>query len=724
MKATRRQFAAWGMAGGAAAVVGGMPTFALGAAGGKNAKGAGIDPWYRHIKRIGQTNFNERDPEFGDVELWADYWASAKVQAVALSVSGPVAFYPTKVPFFHVSDYLKGRDLFGECVAAAKKRGIRVFGRMSPDIQYTTPELLAAHPDWFRRDIEGKLQSPAPDIAFTCQFTGQFTVQQPAILREVTSRYDIDGVYMNGWPMLQDCYCPTCRAIGDPKSDAYRARLMDDADRLTDIYRGIVTARKPDNFYSCNIFGGMDNSDLDQWKLTRKANWYTSDNQSRGAVDDPVWQDAQQVRYARSMMDERPVAAVSAGYTRSGKTMWRQVADSSFEPTARMMQTAAAGGIVWYHQLGLDQGFRGDKRWQDPGRDFLEWQAKHEAHFHNRRSLANVAIVVPTNTMGHKRDAGGKAVDYLQGMYAALVDARIPFDFVHESGMSEAGLARYDLLLLPNFAWMSDAQARALEGFAARGGSILATYQTGLFDENGKPRADFATASLFGISRAGDVAAQQAVVLGQLMPIANQMIRTRGPLTAGFDGTEWIAGPSNIQPIRPVAGAPLTVIEPYPVYPPEAVYPRKAPSDQPTLVTRTVGKARLAYLAGDVDATYWRLDNPDLGRLLGNVVRWQLDGRAPVSVDGEGLVELFAWETDSGYAVHLLNYNGPNAFRGHMRKPVSLGAQAVRIVLSDDRAIKSARLLWADAPVAFVQDGRTVTLTVPAVGPYEVIALG
>ena len=53
---------------------------------------------------------------------------AAKVQAVALSVSGPVAFYPTKVPFFHVSSYLKGRDLFGECLTAAKKRGIRVFG--------------------------------------------------------------------------------------------------------------------------------------------------------------------------------------------------------------------------------------------------------------------------------------------------------------------------------------------------------------------------------------------------------------------------------------------------------------------------------------------------------------------------------------------------------------------------------------------------------------------
>src|SRR5579871_4511350 len=107
-------------------------------------------PWYMRIRRIGQTNFNERDPQNGDVEAWANYWASAKVQAVALSVSTLVAFYPTDVPFFPRSPYLNGRDFFGECVAAAKKRGLRVYGRMSPDVHKEDDAVLAAHPQWFR----------------------------------------------------------------------------------------------------------------------------------------------------------------------------------------------------------------------------------------------------------------------------------------------------------------------------------------------------------------------------------------------------------------------------------------------------------------------------------------------------------------------------------------------------------------------------------------------
>src|SRR5437899_6855619 len=116
MKPNRREFSLMG----AASVVSALsPSFSLAEVEGETperAQEGGALPWYRRIKRVGQTNFNERDPEFGDVEKWADYWASAKVDAVALSVSGPVAFYPTEVPFFHRSIYLNGRDLFGECV--------------------------------------------------------------------------------------------------------------------------------------------------------------------------------------------------------------------------------------------------------------------------------------------------------------------------------------------------------------------------------------------------------------------------------------------------------------------------------------------------------------------------------------------------------------------------------------------------------------------------------
>lgn len=679
-------------------------------------------PWYRTVKRVGQTNFNERDPGVGSVEAWADYWASAKVQAVALSVSGLVAFYPTEVPFFHQTAHLKGRDLFGECFSAAKRRGLRVFGRMSPDILYVDPELLAARPQWFRRTEKGELLSPAPGVAFTCQFGGRFTEQQPAILRELLARYDLDGLYMNGWPTMQTCHCDTCRKLGGPASDAYEAALMDDAVRLIDLYSGIVTSGRSDRFYSCNFAASMEHGGLDQWQLTRKAMWYTSDNQSRSSMAAPVWQASQEIKFARSLMGDRPVAMPTASYAISRPAAWRQATEMTQEPITRMAQTAAAGGVMWCHQLGLEQGQRQDRRWQAPSRDFLSWHAENEVHFDNVRSLANVAIVVPTKTMAHRREMRGRSSDYLQGMYAVLMESRVPVDLVHENDLNADRLAPYDLLILPNFALMSDVQARTLELFAQRGGSLLATYQTGLFSEEGAPRTDYALGKLFGIAPGEDTKRWREDIPPYITPTYLQKVRKRESLTTGFEETTWIAGPMATLPVVATGDVPLTYIDPYPFYPPETVYQRTSPSDRPSVVTRELGNTRLAYFAGDTDASYWRFDNADLGRLLINTVRWLLNGRMPVEVAGEGLMEVIAWETKRGYAVHMLNFHDPNAHRGHMREPLALGPQRVSLTLDAGVRISAAKLLCAGGSIVFRQNGRSIEAIVPRIPMYEVIA--
>ena len=167
----------------------------------------------------------------------------------------------------------------------------------------------------------------------------------------------------------------------------------------------------------------------------------------------------------------------------------------------------------------------------------------------------------------------------------------------------------------------------------------------------------------------------------------------------------------------------MTFINPYPTYPTEAVYQREPPTNEPSIVLREQGKSRLAYLAGDVDASHWRLDNWDLGRQLLNTIQWVLGDTNSVTVTGEGLMDVHAWETEPGFAIHMVNYNGANAFRGKMRRPIPLGAQTVRVTLPRDVTIKKASLLRAEKPLPFRQHGRKDEFTVPSVGSYEVAAL-
>src|SRR5882724_403410 len=125
-------------------------------------------PWQRKIRRLGQTNMTEHDPAVLNVEEWADYWASLKVDAIMVSVTGILAFYQTKVPFHRKGKFLGNRDFFGECCAAARKRGLHVIARMSPDLNWE--DAVQAHPEWFQRDAQGKVvkHNEDPRLFRTC----------------------------------------------------------------------------------------------------------------------------------------------------------------------------------------------------------------------------------------------------------------------------------------------------------------------------------------------------------------------------------------------------------------------------------------------------------------------------------------------------------------------------------------------------------------------------
>jgi len=108
--------------------------------------------------------------------------------------------------------------------------------------------------------------------------------------------------------------------------------------------------------------------------------------------------------------------------------------------------------------------------------------------------------------------------------------------------------------------------------------------------------------------------------------------------------------------------------------------------------------------------------------VIHNTIRW-LRGRnsPPATVTGDGLVEIFAWETEPGYALHVLNYTNPNTLRGPLRRFYPIGAQQVEFRTA--RRIKSVRALKAAASLPFHQEGENLTFAIPGVEDYEVIAI-
>jgi hypothetical protein len=92
-------------------------------------------------------------------------------------------------------------------------------------------------------------------------------------------------------------------------------------------------------------------------------------------------------------------------------------------------------------------------------------------------------------------------------------------------------------------------------------------------------------------------------------------------------------------------------------------------------------------------------------------------------VNGAGLIEAFAWETEPGYALHLLNYTNPNMMRGAIRDTYTLGPQQVRFRINEGRSVKTVRALRAATTLKFHQQRETITFELPGIADYEVVAL-
>ena len=127
-------------------------------------------------------------------------------------------------------------------------------------------------------------------------------------------------------------------------------------------------------------------------------------------------------------------------------------------------------------------------------------------------------------------------------MYEALIEARVPFEMVHEKLLDAANIDRFKTLLLPNIACLSDAQCQQLRDYVGRGGSLLATYETSLYDEKGNQRADFALADLFGASFGGYVNTTKAVQNTYLRVERDGSGATHSPLLKGLEDADILMG--------------------------------------------------------------------------------------------------------------------------------------------------------------------------------------
>jgi hypothetical protein len=582
------------------------------------------------------------------------------------------------------------------------------------------------------------------------------------VKKEIMSRYRVDGIFINRWDGSGMCFCEHCAknfqaATGhdlprtsDPQNPARRAYILWRQQRLFDLWQLWDLEVRKINPNSCVIpnTGGGATSSLDMPKIGELAPTLIADRQARRGLTAP-WANGKNGKEFRATMGRKPIVGIfSVGVEEPYR--WKDSVQSEAEIRIWVADGTANGLRPWFTKFS---GVLHDPRWLRVVEDIYGRHAGWEKYLRNESPLARVALVFSQQTAwfyGGDR-AAAKVEDHTLGWYQALIEARIPFEMVHDRLLDDAHLGPFKTLILPNIAALSDAQCDQLRAFAKNGGSLIATYETSLYDEWGVKRKNFGLAELLGVSFR---ARAEGPMHNAYLRLEHNTARAHPLLKDLEHAPRIIHGVWRLEvEAREKSANPLiTLIPSYPDLPMEKVYPRTAQTDKPevylhefpaaadagrftpqnpkSLPVRQAGEirnpkstSRLVYFPWDIDRTFWEVQCVDHFKLLRNAVDWATNEEPPVTVTGPGVLDVTVWRQKDSMTVHLVNLTNPMMMKGPMRELIPVGPQKVRLRLPAGMRARKIRLLAADKTPPLKQDGEYLTVTAPSILDHEIVAV-
>jgi hypothetical protein len=685
--------------------------------------------WFDTPMRWVQLTLVENDPGRFDPQFWLDYFRRLHADAATLSAGGIVAYYPTKIPLHHRSAWLGDTDPFGTLVNGCRAQGMRVLARTDPHA--VREDVRSAHPDWIAVTSSGEPRRhwANPELWVTCALGPYHFEFMDEVNREIVSLYKVDGIFANRWaPQGGDCYCVHCQENFRKATGRELPRTADRSDpvrrqyiewrkaRLTELWKrwdaSIRSIAAQARF--------VPNGPPDMKTAGELADIQFADYQARRGVM-PPWANGRRAKEYRSVMGRRPVGGIfSVGLEEPYR--WKDSVQSEPEIRVWVAEGTANGMRPWVTKFS---GVLYDKRWLPIVERIYDWHHRHERYLRNESPLARVALLHSEQTSTYYPGAaqGDRHEDHVLGMYHALVEARTPFELVHEAFLTPDRLDRFTLLILADAAALSDAQCEALRAYVTRGGSLLATFASSLHDETGRRRENFGLADVFGVSFDGRIEGPMQNSYLSLDPDAST--GRRHPILEGLDDAPRIVNGVFRIAVRPATEfpSPVTLIPSYPDLPMEDVYPRVPRTDTRELYLRDLGTSRIVYIPWDIDRTFWEVMGVDHGTLLRNAVRWAANEPPPVEVDGPGVLDVTAWRQRSSMTVHLVNLTNPMMMKGPLRETIPVGPERARIRLPAGTRASRVQLLTAGVSPRVEEGSGTLTVTVPSIADHEVIAI-
>jgi len=647
------------------------------------------------------------------------------------------AIYPSKA--FPQHPELGGRDTIEEVARECRRVGIHLYcytGYGHPFMEVGWVDRHPEYGDWVQRDADGKPYGTYghhlgwKNRQKVCRLGDTYREAIRQVVREYCS-HDLDGVYFDApstYGYWGFCFCASCRRNYRKFTGWEIDRLRNPSDRESRIawYEWGNQCTREDLLDFRKIIHGSG-----KFMLCHNGNtWRGQALRAQYRIPDGFMIE-HAVQTHERLMHGMMGAAMARPYRKLPQMYLGSYCVSNFNQPPHLKPWAvhntnledgdeirmegfanlAGGGAPLYATLNRLY-YRVGSGSTEPVKEVFALMHSHEALLKDSVPVAYISVVPSWGSLQLWRtERRSFNFEMSEALLLAMLDSGIAADVCPSTELSASWLASQRVVALCGASAVSGDEAALLANWVKDGGALLATYDTGLYDESGAPRSDGgALREVLGVEFAGEPL--------EALPECYYRVTTPHPALDGFAAGERIQGDNSLLPVRLRDGAQVVA---------ECWNLGTGEARGPAVVVNRYGKGRAVFINGSPELHYPYSRVRSQRRLLSGIVRWlAADAPLPFRLSAStGVYGVLRRAPGGDLALWLLAPIGfKDAAAGRMRQDfVPAGNVEAAIRLPDGRQVKSVRLVRAGRSVAARVEGGYARVNVPALHIAELIHL-
>ena len=644
-----------------------------------------------------------------------------------------------------------------EYLPLAHQHGIKLITYLN--MHWFSAEFAKNHPDWEQTVASGEsygklfplygdgttmcVNSPWRDWAFR-------------LITEV-AKTGVDGVFLDGPVVFPGCcYCESCQNLFRAETGA---NLPREEDWSNPLWKKFIAFREE------SMVNFLRDARTALHAVNPEAMIYLNGGKWRNEVarSPQKLESYQDITGAEAFFHPGPHAEdlrftlITAKFLAAGKNpamvfthdalgAWHYIPLPPAEMELALAQTAAGGANPWFAIMNnslehsRDEAVDGVAKMQQ----FLEQNA---AIFENEKSCAKIALwaseqtsryYVSQQTEFYREGGSGvekdliadlkqqgvqidwksrkrKSADWvdaeIEGWFRALSRSHLPFEMLWDAHILPEKLQEFDVIILPNVACISETQKQTLQTFVRAGGTLVADFESGFYEETGESVADAGWREMLGIGK----------IEGGFKPsLVEDYLRVKAatPLTKNLHAGQLIARPEFLLKVRPVAGSttPLVALEPVGL----SYKDLKGDTDFPAVIFRRHGQGQVIYFPSLEGEFYQNRKIAQHQEIMTNAARAGLKAE-PVQLEAPATVHLEVRSPDNGKTlhIHLLNNSGDG------QRPFSeiIPLFNVKIKIPSPNTAIGAHSTRLEQALTIQFDGNSSTVMLPKLKLYDVVVV-